>query len=118
MTALVLAAAMASSEALVTVLNTSNSVPIARYAEAVAVVERDAAAGKPLQQFVIGVTTDDKALAERYLAASRGRILALAEKTDNPLAWYLLSLETNNCRLLLRAADRSEERRVGKECRL
>ena len=79
MTALVLAAAMASSEALVTVLNTSNSVPIARYAEAVAVVDRDAAEGKPIQQFVVGVTTDDQEKSKRLLAASRKTIKMLAE---------------------------------------
>jgi len=104
MTALVLAAAMASSEALVTVLNTSNSVPIARYAEAVAVVERDAAEGKPIQQFVVGVTTDDQEKSKRLLAASRKTIKMLAEKRDNPLAWYLLSMEANDRKLLERAA--------------
>ena len=97
--------AMSSADAVATVLNSPSATSARTFAAAKAIVERDAAAGRPLQQFVIGVTTDDKELAERYLAASRGRILALAEKTDNPLAWYLLSLETNNCRLLLRAAD-------------
>ena len=97
--------AMSSADAVATVLNSPSATSARTFAAAKAIVERDAAAGRPLQQFVIGVTTDDKALAERYLAASRGRILALAEKTDNPLAWYLLSLETNNCRLLMRAAD-------------
>ena len=97
--------AMSSADAVATVLNSPSATSARTFAAAKAIVERDAAAGRPLQQFVIGVTTDDKELAERYLAASRGRILALAEKTDNPLAWYLLSLETNNCRLLMRAAD-------------
>ena len=105
MTALVLAAAMASSEALITVLNTRTSVSQDRYDAAVAVVERDAAAGKPLQQFVIGVTTDDdQEKAARYLDSSRATIRALAEKSDNPLAWYLLSMESNDRALLERAA--------------
>ena len=104
MTALVLAAAMASSEALITVLNTRTSVSQDRYDAAVAVVERDAAAGKPLQQFVIGVTTDDQEKAARYLDSSRGTIKALAEKRGNPLAWYLLSMESNDRALLERAA--------------
>lgn len=104
MISLVLAAAMASSSALVTVLNTSNSVSPTVYAEAVAVVERDAAAGKPLQQFVIGVTTDDQEKSGRFLSASRKTIKVLAEKSDNPLAWYLLSMESNDRKLLERAA--------------
>lgn len=104
MVSVVLAAAMASSEALVTVLNTRTSASQERYATAVEVVERDAAAGKPLQQFVIGVTTEDGDKAARYLAASRGTIRSLAETRDNPLAWYLLSMETNDRALLERAA--------------
>ena len=104
MLAVALAAAMVSSEALVTVLNTSNSVSSARYAEALAVVERDAAEGRPLQQFVLGVTTDDKEKSERLLSASRKTIEVLAEKRDNPLAWYLLSMENNDRKLLERAA--------------
>ena len=104
MISLVLAAAMASSEALAIVLNTRTSSSQDRYAAAVEVVERDAAAGKPLQQFVIGVTTEDDDKAARYLASSRGTIKALAEKRDNPLAWYLLSMESNDRALLERAA--------------
>ena len=68
-------------------------------------VEREAKEGKPLQQFVVGVTTDDKTLAKRYRDASRDKIRALAEKTDNSLAWYLLSMEKNDFGMLKKAAD-------------
>ena len=97
--------AMTSAEAVATLLNSANSTGPKTFAEAKAVVEGDAKAGKPLQQFVIGVSTDDRELAARYLEASRGKIRAMAEKTGNPLAWYLLSLEKNDIGLLRKAAD-------------
>lgn len=68
-------------------------------------VEREAAEGRPLQQFIVGVLSEDGNLREKYLDASRGRIRAMAEKKNNPLAWYLLSLETNDLKLLRRAAE-------------
>lgn len=100
-----LLAAMTSSEAIVTILNTASATDPRRFAAAKELVEEEARAGKPVQQFIVGVTTDDKALAERYLAASRPRIKALAETKDNPLAWYLLSLEKNDVDALRKAAD-------------
>ncbi len=98
-------AAMNSSDAIVRVLNAPTSCGKKVYAEARAIVEREASEGKPLQQFVIGVTTDDKNLAAKYLEASRGKIREMAEKTNNPLAWYLLSMESNDFVALQRAAD-------------
>ena len=78
--------AMSSADAVVVILNSRNATSKRNYEAAREIVMRDAAAGKPLQQFVIGVTTDDKDLAKRYLDASRDRIRALAEKKDNPMA--------------------------------
>ena len=98
-------AEMASSNAVIVVLNSRNAVSAKTFAEAKAVIERDAAAGRPLQQFVVGLTTDDKELARKYLAASSPRIRALAERKNNPFAWYLLSMENNDFTLLRRAAD-------------
>ena len=98
-------AEMASSNAVTIVLNSRNAVSAKTFAEAKAVLERDAAAGCPLQQFVVGVTTDDKALAKKYLEASRPRIRTLAEQKNNPFAWYLLSMENNDFTMLRRAAD-------------
>lgn len=100
----VLLAAMSAADAVVRLLNAPSSCGKAVYEEAVSVVARDARAGKPLQQFVMGVTTDDRALAKRYLDASRGKIREMAEQKDNPLAWYLLSVESNNFEYLQRAA--------------
>ena len=100
-----LIAAMTSADAVAVLLNSQNSTGARTYAAAKEMVEREAADGKPLQQFVIGVTTDDKALSEKYLNASRERIRELAEEKDNSLAWYLLSMEKNDFRLLRRAAN-------------
>ena len=98
-------AEMAPSNAVIVVLNSRNAVSAKTFDEAKAVLELDAAAGRPLQQFVVGVTTDDKALAKKYLEASRPRIRALAERKNNPFAWYLLSMENNDFTMLRRAAD-------------
>ena len=97
--------AMTSADAVKTLLNSKNAIGVRTFSEARDMVEREAREGKPLQQFVIGVTTEDKDLSKKYLDASRGKIRALAEKTDNPLAWYLLSMESNDFVMLRKAAD-------------
>ena len=97
--------AMTSADAVATVLNSPSASGARTFAAAKAMVEREAAEGRPLQQFVIGVTTEDKALAKKYLDASRDRIRELAAQKDNPLAWYLLSLEHNDFKMLRRAAN-------------
>ena len=102
--AAILFAEMSSAEAITHLLNAPTSCGRDVYEEARRVVARDAAAGKPLQQFVLGVTTGDKALAARNLAASRGKIRALAETKGNTLAWYLLSVEKNDFAALEKAA--------------
>lgn len=101
---LLVASTMSSSDALVVVLNSRNASDVRTFSEAKAIVERDAAAGGALQQFVIGATTDDKTLARSYLDASRDKIRTMAERKDNSLAWYLLSLEKNDFACLRKAA--------------
>jgi len=96
--------ALTSAEAIVTLLNSPASCGCDRFSEAQAIVERDAANGQVLQQFVIGALTSDKKTAEKYLSASRPSITRLAEEKNNPLAWYLLSLENNDMRMLHLAA--------------
>lgn len=96
--------AMTPSDAVAIILNSKNATGVKAFAAAKERVELDAADGKPLQQFVIGITTDDKDLAKRYLEASREKIRALAAEKDNPLAWYLLAIEKNDRKLLRRAA--------------
>lgn len=102
---LALFAALSSSDAVVVLLNSPSATSPTRYAEATEIVEKEAESGKPLHQFVIGVTTKDQKLAKKYLEASREKIRKLAEERDNPLAWYLLSVEKNDVMLLKKAAD-------------
>lgn len=97
--------AMTSADAIITVLNSPSACSAAKFAEAEAMVRREADSGYPLQQFVLGVTTDDKPLAERMLAKSRRQIEVMAAERDNPLAWYLIAVDRNDVRLLRRAAD-------------
>jgi len=105
LSAAAVSAEMTSADATVVLLNSRNAVGAETYAAAKEIVERDAKEGRPLQQFVIGVTTDDKELAARYLDSSRERIRLMAAEKNNPLAWYLLSLEKNDLRLLEKAAN-------------
>lgn len=97
--------AMTSAEAIITMLNSPSSCSAAKFAEAESIVRREAKANRPLQQFVLGVTTDDRALAERMLTPSRRKIEEMAAERDNPLAWYLLAVDRNDMKLLKRAAD-------------
>lgn len=103
--AFTLLCAMSSADAVAVLLNSPNATGPRTFAEAKRIVERDAEEGKPLQQFVLGVTTDDKKAAKRHLDASRDKIRMFAEERNNPLAWYLLSVESNDFEMLQKAAD-------------
>ena len=98
--------AMSTADAVSVLLNAKSSVAAAVYETAWNQVKREADAGNPLQQFVMGIKMDDEILAQRYLDASRQRIYDLASQTDNALAWYLISVEKNDVKLLHRAAER------------
>lgn len=109
------AAAMSGSEAVRQLLNSRSSGSTLAYTQAAEQVARDAEKGYPLQKFLVAVFSKDpfapsclRLTSEKrneYLAYSRPKIKALAENTNNPLAWYLLSLETNDRKLLRRAVD-------------
>ena len=108
-------AAESSSSAIVRLLNSRAAGSPKEYVEAAEIVASDAAAGRPLQQFVIAVLSSDAYLPARlrlskekraeYIEKSRDRIRALAEQKNNALAWYLLSLEKNDPKYLKLAAD-------------
>ena len=98
-------ATLTSADAVVTLLNSPSASSPKAFAQAKAIVEREAEEGKPLQQFVTGILSEDKKIRAKYLDASREKIRLLAEKKNNPLAWYLLSLESNDLKMLHRAAD-------------
>ena len=111
----VAAAADKASEAIVTLLNSRASGSRSEFREAAKIVAAGAKEGRPLQQFVIALVTNDRDLPRKlrlkpetrkeYLDQSRDKIHRLAEEKNNALAWYLLSLETNNLSFLKRAAD-------------
>lgn len=104
-----------SANAIITLLNSRASGSVKTYVEAAKEVEKGAKAGKSLHQYVLGVFSGDRVLsealgltkadAERYLSASREKILDLAEQKGNALAWYLLSIEKNDYSMLKRGAD-------------
>ncbi len=104
-----------SAQAIEVLLNAHEIGRAPIFAEAATRVAAEAAAGQPLQRYVMGVLADEKhpcavmrlskETCETYLKASRPRILALALKNNNGLAWYLLSIEKNDRKLLRRAAD-------------
>ena len=119
--ALVLAVAAFSSvafgvqaNAIVRLLNSRASGSPKGYADAAVEVAAAAAEGKPLQRFVLAVVSRehdapdaarlDDATREEYLKSSRDRIEKLALRTNNSLAWYLLSIDRNDTNLLQRAA--------------
>lgn len=104
-----------SSSAIVRLLNSRAAGSPRAYAESAVIVAKDAAAGRPLQQFVIALVSDDPMLPAEarlsaetrklYLEQARTKIRTLAESKGNALAWYLLSLENNDLKYLKRAAD-------------
>ena len=108
-------AAEKSSNAIVRLLNSRSAGSPREYVEAAEIVAADAAAGRPLQQFILAVVASDADLPPRlrltadkrkeYLDKSRDKIRLLAEKKNNALAWYLLSLEKNDMKYLKLAAD-------------
>lgn len=114
-TAISAVAAPKSSDAIVRLLNSRAAGSPKAYAAAAKVVAADAANGRPLQQFVIGLVARDSDLPKdariseekrkEYLDQSRDKIRLLAESKGNALAWYLLSMENNDLKYLKRAAD-------------
>lgn len=101
---LILAATLSSSDAIAILLNSKAASSQSKFEAAMERVRKDAEDGKPLQQFILGLATDDKELSKRYIEASREKIRTLAKSSSNPLAWYLLSVEENDVDLLKKAA--------------
>ena len=102
-------------QAVVAMLNSSVAESPRAYGEAVQTVAEDAAAGCSLQQFVIYLFNGEKSMPSKcrvseevrsqYYANSRPKIAELAEKKGNPLALYLLALDTGDTNTLRRAAE-------------
>ncbi len=109
------AAADKSSDAIIRLLNSRAAGSPKEYVEAAKIVAADAEKGRPLQQFLIALMAKDAYLPDalrisqnkrkEYLKRSRDKIRVLAEKKNNALGWYLLSLENNDMKYLKLAAD-------------
>lgn len=104
-----------SAAALENLLNSRASGSPLLYAKAAETVAEDARAGKILQKYVLAVVSKERnappaarltdAQRKQYFDETRDKIKVLAEKKSNSLAWYLLSLEKNDRRMLKRAAE-------------
>lgn len=103
-----------SSNAIVRLLNSRAAGSPRAYEEAAKIVREDADNGGVLQQFILAVISRDEDAPdsarlsdrerERYFTASRDKIRKLAEFNNNPLAWYVLSMENNDMSMLEKAA--------------
>ncbi|MCR5414674.1 MAG: sel1 repeat family protein [Kiritimatiellae bacterium] len=100
-------------EPVLDVLNLRTGGSPVRYARAVKRVADDARKGRLLQRYIAAILADDPSVPEdariseaeriEWLEKTRERMVYLAEKKNNPLAWYLLYLETGDIEKLDRA---------------
>ena len=103
-----------SANAIIQLLNSRASGSPRAYEAAAQTVREDAEKGAPLQQFVLAMVSREadapkaarlsEAERAKFLDASRAKIRRLAELNDNPLAWYVLSMEANDLSMLEKAA--------------
>lgn len=101
-----LLAAMTSSEATAVLLDSPIASSVERYNEAEKVILKEAEAGRPIAQFVLGVTTKDRELGAKYRMMARPQIERLAKERGNALALYLIAVDTNDMTYLKRAAEK------------
>jgi len=109
------AVADSDGDALVRLLNSRSAMSPKTYAAAAEQVRKAADAGGVLHQYVMAIVSEDAnapaaaklspAQRKEWLENGRARIRQLAEQKDNPLSWYLLSLERNDMAALERAAE-------------
>ena len=103
-----------SSNAIIRLLNSRAAGSPRAYEEAARIVRKDADKGEALQQYVLAVISRDADAPdaarmsdgerEKFFAASRGKIREFAERNGNPLALYVLSMESNDMSMLEQAA--------------
>lgn len=94
-----------SSSAILQLLNTRGSSSPKAFEAALKQVKIDAEKGRPLQQFIYALVMPNDPKAKEYLERSRAKIRMLAEQKNSALAWYLLSLESQDVGYLKRAAE-------------
>ena len=103
------------ANAIMRLLNSRASGSKKGYATAAEEVAEAAKKGRPVYRYVLAIISRepfappsarlDDATRKEYLDACRDKIKRLALEKNNSMAWYLLSLETNDTNLLHRAAD-------------
>lgn len=103
------------SNAVLRLLNSRAAGSPRGYAEAATEVAAQAREGKAVYAYVLALVSRerdappaarlDEATRTRYLEEHRPAIKRIAEERNNPMALYLLSLETSDTALLHRAAD-------------
>ena len=105
----------ASPNAVLRLLNSRAAGSPRGYAQAAEEVAEQARAGRALYAFVLALVSREKdcppaarldeETRRRYLETYRGPIRQIAESNGNPMALYLLSLDSGSTNLLRRAAD-------------
>ena len=103
------------SDAVLRLLNSRSSGSPRAYAEAAKEVAAQAKAGKAVYAFVLGLVSResnvppaarlDEATRRKYLDENRPRIKKVALERNNPMALYLLALDSGDTNLLHRAAE-------------
>ncbi len=103
------------ANAIMRLLNSRASGSRKGYADAAVEVAEKAKTGNPIYGFVLALISRDPeappaarlddATRTKYLDGCRDKIKRLALEKNNSMAWYLLSLESNDTNLLHRAAD-------------
>jgi TPR repeat protein len=103
------------SDAVLRLLNSRASGSPRAYAEAAEEVAAQAKAGKAVYAFVLGLVSRernappvarlDEATRRKYLVENRPPIKKFAIERNNPMALYLLALDSGDTNLLHRAAD-------------
>jgi len=104
-----------SAQAITRLLNSQASGSRRGYELAAEEVRNQAEAGKAVYGYVLALVSRepdppkaarlDAATRTHYLDDARASIERLARGKDNPMAWYLLSLENNDTNMLHRAAE-------------
>ena len=103
------------ANAIMRLLNSQASGSARGFVKAAEEVAAEAKRGRPVYAYVLALVSRmpnpppaarlDDATRNKYLDNCRDKIKKLANEKNNSMAWYLLSLETNDRDLLHRAAD-------------
>lgn len=103
------------ANAIMRLLNSRASGSYRGYCQAAEEVAQAAKDGRPVYAFVLALISRDRdappaarledATRKKYLDGCRSAIKRLALEKNNPMAWYLLSLDSNDTNLLHRAAE-------------